>query len=98
MPTDFEKMVYEKTKQIPCGRVTTYKEISRVIKRPGAARAVGNALNKNPDPIAVPCHRVVCSNHVVGGFALGKSRKIEILKEEGVNIFNDIIKDEIWRF
>ena len=58
-----------------------------------AYRAVGNAMNKNPYAPQVPCHRVVCSDGSLGGFASGLKRKIEILKSEGVEVKNNMIVD-----
>ncbi len=51
-----------------------------------AARAIGNALNKNPDAPRTPCHRVIRSDGSLGGYALGQKNKIKILKKEGVEI------------
>jgi len=87
----FEKSVYEATAKIPCGRVTTYAEIARKIKKPGSARAVGNALNKNPFAPKVPCHRVVKTDGTVGGFASGSEKKKVILKKEGIQFNNEKI-------
>ncbi|MDD4466749.1 MAG: MGMT family protein [Patescibacteria group bacterium] len=83
-PTPFSKEVYEAARLIPCGRVSTYGEIARFLKRPRTARAVGNALHNNPFAPEVPCHRVVLSNGHLGGFADGAKRKITLLKKEGV--------------
>jgi len=79
------KQVYELTKKIPKGRVTTYGEIARALGNLGYSRAVGNALKKN-DNKAVPCHRVVRSDGTVGGFRNGAKKKIEILRKEGIQI------------
>ncbi|MFQ5800431.1 MAG: methylated-DNA--[protein]-cysteine S-methyltransferase, partial [Candidatus Hydrothermarchaeales archaeon] len=84
--TDFQRMVYEKTKEIPRGRVTTYQEVANAIDRPKAWRAVANALNKNPHPIEVPCHRVIRSDMLLGGFSRGAEEKKRLLEEEGVVI------------
>lgn len=81
--TPFEEKVYEVVKKIPIGKVLTYKEVARLVGRPLAFRAVGNALNKNPFAPAVPCHRVVRSDGRVGGYAQGTKAKIKILKQEG---------------
>lgn len=70
---------------IPSGKVTTYKLLAETLQSK-AYQAVGNAMAKNPNPIAVPCHRVVKSNGELGGFALGTKRKIELLEQEGINI------------
>ncbi|MFH1586358.1 MAG: MGMT family protein [Candidatus Diapherotrites archaeon] len=82
----FDELVRGKLRKIPQGKVTTYGEVARVLGNPKAARAVGNACNRNPHAPKVPCHRVVKSNGEVGGFAGGKRKKIELLRKEGVGI------------
>ncbi|MFA5131103.1 MAG: MGMT family protein [Patescibacteria group bacterium] len=84
----FPQLVYKYCALIPKGKISTYKEIARALNNPGAARAVGNTLNKNPFAPLVPCHRVIRANGEVGGFASGPKRKIAILRQEGI-----IIKD-----
>ena len=59
----------------------TYAEVARAAGYPGAARAVGNALNKNHDP-SVPCHRVIRSDGNVGGYNRGTEQKIKLLRKE----------------
>lgn len=88
MQTIFQTKIYEVCSIIPIGKVSTYKEIAKVINNPQSVRAVGGALNKNPFAPRVPCHRVVSSNGKIGGFALGIKEKIRILKEEGVEVKN----------
>jgi len=61
----------------------TYAEVARAIGRPKAARAVGNALNKNRDP-EIPCHRVIRSDGRIGGYNKGTARKMRMLKKENV--------------
>ncbi len=87
----FPQRVYNLTRLIPRGKVSTYAALARALKNKGAARAVGNALNKNPYAPQVPCHRVVRSNGEVGGFASGTKKKIAMLKNEGVIIKNNKI-------
>ncbi|MDO8470109.1 MAG: MGMT family protein [bacterium] len=90
----FTARVYQVLRRVPRGKVTTYAALARAVGRPGASRAVGNAMNRNPFPSAplragartVPCHRVVRSDGMVGGFARGTKRKIKMLKREGVKI------------
>ncbi len=82
----FENLVYQATKEIPKGRVSTYKEIAFYIGREKSYRAVGNALNKNPYAPEVPCHRVVTSTGLLGGFAYGANKKKALLKQEGIEI------------
>jgi len=80
--TDFERRVYAAVKTIPRGEVRTYGWVARQLGAPRAARAVGNALNKNPFAPIVPCHRVVASNGL-GGFARGLTAKKQLLRGEG---------------
>ena len=84
--TKFEIAVLEKLKKVPHGQVTTYGILAKAVGRPGAARAVGNAVNKNPWAPRVPCHRVVKSTGELGGFASGTRKKIGLLKKEGVMV------------
>ena len=86
-PSAFQALVYKATKRITEGRVTTYAAIAKAIGRPLAGRAVGNALNKNHFR-PVPCHRVIRSDGLVGGFARGTKEKIKILRREGVKIIH----------
>jgi methylated-DNA-[protein]-cysteine S-methyltransferase len=98
MPTEFERLVYEKTSEIPKNRISTYGEIAKAISRPGAARAVGNSLNKNPTPIVVPCHRVIRSDMTLGGFAKGTDAKKQLLIAEGMKIVGYQVVGEPWTF
>ncbi len=82
---DFQALVFLAARQIPEGKVATYAAVARSVGRPRAARAVGNALNKNSHK-SVPCHRVIRSDGSVGGFARGTREKIKILRREGVKI------------
>jgi len=83
----FERGVYAVVASIPCGCVSTYSRIAYTIGAAGAARAVGNALNKNIYA-DVPCHRVVQSDGGVGGYAWGEKNKISMLLREGVVVAN----------
>ncbi|HUG96330.1 MAG TPA: MGMT family protein [Nitrososphaera sp.] len=85
--------VYEILARIPEGRVTTYGDIARALGHPTASRAVGRILNKNPNPVVVPCHRVVMSDGNIGGYAFGKAKKKELLKKEGVRFMGDGMHD-----
>ena len=84
----FDQRCYELLLQIPKGKVTTYGEIAHALGTK-AYRAVGQALNRNPNLVEVSCHRVVKSNGEVGGYAGGLSRKIELLRQEGVDVSED---------
>ncbi|MEI6529046.1 MAG: MGMT family protein [Candidatus Falkowbacteria bacterium] len=61
------------------------------MNKPRAARAVGNALNKNTFAPQVPCHRAIRSNGEIGGFASGSKNKIRLLKKEGIEMHNNKI-------
>ena len=83
--TLFEKDVYKVVSGIPRGQTRSYAWVAKKIGRPRGARAVGNALNKNPYPIAVPCHRVIKSDGSIGGFFRGVHAKRRLLASEGVD-------------
>jgi methylated-DNA-[protein]-cysteine S-methyltransferase len=85
--------VYDVLVRIPEGKVTTYGDIAKILGRPRASRAVGRILNSNPNPIVVPCHRVVMSSGDIGGYAFGKARKKELLKKEGLRFAGDNMHD-----
>jgi methylated-DNA-[protein]-cysteine S-methyltransferase len=87
-PNNFSDSVYGVTSRIPMGKVTTYGAIARAIGFPGAARAVGQALGANPNPIVVPCHRVVRSDGLLGGYSGGEGprTKAKLLAREGVTV------------
>jgi O-6-methylguanine DNA methyltransferase len=81
-PSEFEMAVYDAIRKIPVGETRTYSWVARAIGRPRAARAVGNALHKNPFAPEAPCHRVIRSDGAVGGFAHGSARKQAMLDAE----------------
>ena len=81
--TPFQQKVYDLVRTIPRGKTMTYTQVAITIGMPKAARAIGNALNKNPFAPEVPCHRVVRSDGSIGGFASGTAKKIKLLKSEG---------------
>ena len=80
--TRFEEKVYTVVKKIPFGETRTYKWVAEKVGVKGASRAVGNALNKNPFPIIVPCHRVVNSGGFPGEYAFGADLKKKLLELE----------------
>ena len=84
--SEFEREVYKAVLAIPKGQVRSYKWVAAAIRRPRASRAVGNALNKNPYPGIVPCHRVVRSDGSIGGYSKGVPLKKGILEREGVDL------------
>ncbi len=88
----FNELVWELTKQVPEGKVTTYREIAHALNC-RAYRAVGNALNRNPHIGVIPCHRVVNSDGRIGGFAHDEAEKIKRLNDEGIQISKGRIVD-----
>jgi methylated-DNA-[protein]-cysteine S-methyltransferase len=86
--------VYNLLSKIPAGKVITYHDVAKALGCPNGSRAVGRILNRNPNPIIVPCHRVVLSNGRMGGYAFGKPKKKELLEKEGLRFTSaDSIKD-----
>ncbi|XOB41440.1 MAG: MGMT family protein [Candidatus Nealsonbacteria bacterium] len=83
--TKFQKQVFKIVKKIPRGKVMTYSEIARKSGYPKAWRAVGNILNKNKDS-KIPCHRVIRFDGEIGGYNLGKEKKLILLRKEGIEI------------
>ncbi len=80
--TEFEQAVWECLKDIPYGETRTYKWIADKLGKPHASRAVGNALGKNPIPIAFPCHRIIESDGSIGGYTPGVDIKRRLLEIE----------------
>ena len=80
------KRIYEAVKKIPKGRVATYGQVAKMAGDKNMARAVGNALHKNPEPGTIPCHRVVNSKgELAGAFAFGGAGvQADLLAKEGV--------------
>jgi len=83
--TAFQQRVLDELKRIPYGETRSYGDIAKAIGKPKAARAVGNACNKNPVPLVIPCHRVVGSNGKLTGYAFGLERKEQLLTMEEEN-------------
>ena len=83
----FHRKVYEVARAIPPGTTLSYGELAERIGMPGAARAVGQALGRNPFPIVVPCHRVLAAGGRIGGFTAdgGISTKLRLLSLEHVH-------------
>jgi methylated-DNA-[protein]-cysteine S-methyltransferase len=81
----FHRRVYALTRAIGPGSTRTYGELAVALGEPGSARAVGQALRRNPFPIVVPCHRVLAAGGRCGGFSApgGTATKLELLEIEG---------------
>ncbi len=77
--TPFQLKVWDALLKIPVGRLTTYGELAKQTGRPGASRAVGTAVGKNPIAFLIPCHRVIRSNGMFGGYRWGTTRKTAII-------------------
>lgn len=85
--TPFQRLVLEKTRDIPYGEVRSYQWVAREIGARRAVRAVGTALAKNPIPFLIPCHRVVRTDGQIGHYSAGGSTmKSKILAFEGVDV------------
>ncbi|HAH32265.1 MAG TPA: 6-O-methylguanine DNA methyltransferase [Elusimicrobia bacterium] len=82
--TPFQQAVWRTCMKIPKGQTRSYKWIAEQIGRPGAMRAVGSALGKNPFAPIVPCHRVIKSDGTIGGFSApgGLASKRQLLQKE----------------
>jgi methylated-DNA-[protein]-cysteine S-methyltransferase len=85
---DFDRRVYEIARRVPPGATTTYGAVAGTLGEPGSARAVGQALGRNPFPIVVPCHRVLAAGGRLGGFSAGGgvSTKLKMLAIEGADV------------
>ena len=92
---DLYTYFYNLVMQIPRGKVRTYGALAKALGDIRAARACGVMLSQNPDPPRIPCHRVVMSDGSLGGFTHpeGIKRKIELLRQEGIEIENGKVKN-----
>jgi methylated-DNA-[protein]-cysteine S-methyltransferase len=85
--------VYDLLLKIPAGKVSTYGDLAKALGNPLASRQVGRILARNPNPIKVPCHRVVMSDGKIGGYFYGSDRKRELLEEEGISFTDEIVSN-----
>jgi methylated-DNA-[protein]-cysteine S-methyltransferase len=85
---EFHRRVYDVTRTIKPGTTLSYGEVAVRVGEPGASRAVGQALGRNPIPIIVPCHRVLAAKGGTGGFSApgGTATKLQILAIEGARL------------
>lgn len=95
---NFQKKVILIERLIPYGWVSTYGRLARKLGQPKAARAVGQALSRNPFPIIIPCHRTVKSDGSLGGYAGGLKLKRNLLELEGVRFAKNgkIVMKKVW--
>ena len=89
--TDFQLKVWESLLKIPMGRLSTYSAIAAQIGRPRAARAVGTAIGDNPIAYLIPCHRVIRSSGIFGGYMWGSIRKTAMIGWEGARVNQALI-------
>ncbi|HZA19041.1 MAG TPA: methylated-DNA--[protein]-cysteine S-methyltransferase [Pseudonocardiaceae bacterium] len=83
---DFDQAVLAAAATIPRGEVRPYRWIAEQLGRPGAVRAVGSALGRNPVPVLIGCHRVIRSDGAVGDYVFGAKTKSRLLAVEGANL------------
>jgi methylated-DNA-[protein]-cysteine S-methyltransferase len=83
---DFHRDVLSELARVPYGELTTYGTLAGRVGRPKAARAVGTAMNRNPVPIVLPCHRVVGASGSLTGYGGGLARKEKLLRLEGARL------------
>jgi AraC family transcriptional regulator of adaptative response/methylated-DNA-[protein]-cysteine methyltransferase len=84
--TDFQLKVWETLLKIPTGNLVTYGSIAKAIQKPNASRAVGTAIGNNPIAFLIPCHRVIQSTGMVGGYMWGTTRKTAIIGWEASKV------------
>ena len=84
--TDFQRSVWCALRTIPYGATASYRDVAVMVRNPLAARAVGNANNKNPVALIVPCHRVINADGSLGGYGGGEHIKQYLLDFEASNL------------
>lgn len=90
----WDRRVLAAVREIPPGATAGYGEVARMVGKPGAARAVGGAVGRNPVGLAIPCHRVIAGDGTIGGYGggwwggreAGLELKRELLAREGVHL------------
>lgn len=92
--TNFQLKVWETLLKIPVGKLSTYGTIANKIGNPSASRAVGTAIGNNPVAYLIPCHRVIQSSGIVGGYMWGNTRKTAIIGWESARVFRHCDHEE----
>lgn len=92
--TEFEKKVWAYVQTIPYGKVATYEDVAKAIGEPNGERSVGMALNRNPIPLFIPCHRVVGKNNALVGYIGGLDLKKKLLGMEKTNAARTFVAGE----
>lgn len=92
------KRIYEAVKKIPRGKVATYGQVAKMAGDQKMARAVGNALHKNPDPEKIPCYRVVnAKGELAGAFAFGgEDAQAKLLQADGITVVDGRVDLKIY--
>lgn len=80
--TPFQQAIWRALLKIPVGQTSTYGALSACIGQPGAARAAGGAVGRNPFSVIIPCHRIIGAGGALTGYAGGLERKVALLKLE----------------
>ena len=86
--SEFQILVWKEIAKIPYGQTRTYKQLAIAIGKPNSSRAVANACGKNPYAPDIPCHRVIRSDGLVGGYSGhgGQKKKKDLLEKEGIKL------------
>lgn len=82
----FRRQVLDALHRLPPGELISYGKLGAEVGRPGAGRAVGQAVGANPIPVVIPCHRVIASDGTLGGFGIGLDVKRRLLAHEGLSV------------
>lgn len=82
--TPFQQAAWRVLEEVPWGETRTYGELADAVGRPGGARAIGMAMNRNPIAIVLPCHRILGSDRSLTGYGAGIERKRFLLELEGI--------------
>ena len=92
------RRIYEAVKKIPRGKVATYGQVAEMAGNKKMARAVGNALHKNPDPEKIPCYRVVnAKGELAGEFAFGgEGAQARLLQADGIAVVDGRVDLKIY--
>ncbi|MCI1245190.1 MAG: methylated-DNA--[protein]-cysteine S-methyltransferase [Bacilli bacterium] len=92
--TDFERKVWDYVRTIPYGKVLTYEDVAKAIGEPRGERSVGMALNRNPIPLFIPCHRVIGKGGSLVGYIGGLDLKRKLLAMEKTNANRTFVAGE----
>lgn len=84
--TNFQIKVWEGLMRVPAGSLVSYQDLAVYIGLPGAYRAVGSAVGRNPIPVLIPCHRVIRKSGELGDYRWGAARKKAILGWESAHL------------